>query len=206
MTRRTAVEEGPRSKRGLILDAAIDSFGETGFELTKWASVADRVGIGQTALYHYFESKAHCLLTIMSAELERSSARFTEAVAQHDAPRDQLRAVVHAAYDVTPQEVLQMRILQNHLDLLSTRRLSEREENERLLARRLVRQVESNWTALIERGIATGDFAPHDAEQTGRALLAMVVGVWRWYRTGGRIGLDEVRDYISGAALRLVGP
>ena len=36
----------------------------------KWAKIADEVGIGQTALYHYFESKAHCLLTIMSLELE----------------------------------------------------------------------------------------------------------------------------------------
>jgi hypothetical protein len=34
----------------------------------------------------------------------------------------------------------------------------------------------------------------------------MVVGVWRWYRPGGRVGLDEVSDYMSDAALRLVGP
>ena len=206
MTRRTAVVEGPRSKRGLILDAAIESFGDNGFELTKWASVADRVGIGQTALYHYFESKAHCLLTIMSAELERSVERFDEAVAEHAAPADQLRAVVCAAYDVTPQQVLQMRILQSHMDLLSTKRLSEREEAERQLARRLVRQIERNWTDLIERGIASGDFAPRDAEQTGRALLAMIVSVWRWYRPGGPMTLDQVRELITGACLRVVGP
>ncbi len=58
--------EGPRSKRALILTAAIDSFGQDGYEHTKWAKIADEVGIGQTALYHYFESKVHCLLTIMS--------------------------------------------------------------------------------------------------------------------------------------------
>ena len=58
-----------RSAR-VILAAAIDSFGADGYEHTKWAKIADEVGIGQTALYHYFESKAHCLLTIMSLELE----------------------------------------------------------------------------------------------------------------------------------------
>lgn len=206
MARRTAVVEGPRSKRGLILAAAIESFGETGFEQTKWASVADRVGIGQTALYHYFESKVHCLFTIMSTELERSVERFDKTVAEHDSPLEQLRAVVWTAYDVTPEEVLQMRILQSHIDLLSTPRGSEREEAERQHARQLVREVERNWTDLIERGIASGDFAARDAEQTGRVLLSMIVGVWRWYRTGGRIGLDEVRGYMSDAALRLVGP
>ena len=64
--------EGPRSKRALILTAAIEKFGKDGYEHTKWATIADQVGIGQTALYHYFESKAHCLLTIMSLELARS--------------------------------------------------------------------------------------------------------------------------------------
>ena len=67
--------ESPRSKRRMILDAAIDNFGGVGFEHTKWATIADEVGIGQTALYHYFESKVHCLLTIMSTELERSLER-----------------------------------------------------------------------------------------------------------------------------------
>ena len=46
-------EAGPRSKRAAILAAAVGCFGEFGYEATKWSTVADRVGIGQTALYHY---------------------------------------------------------------------------------------------------------------------------------------------------------
>ena len=79
--------EGPRSKRAVILTAAIDSFGQDGYEHTKWAKIADEVGIGQTALYHYFESKAHCLLTIMSLELDRSLERFREVTADVAAGR-----------------------------------------------------------------------------------------------------------------------
>lgn len=206
MARQATVTESPRSKRGLILSAAVESFGDDGFELTKWASVADKVGIGQTALYHYFESKVHCLLTIMSTELERSASRFERVISVEDAPIDQLRAAVRAAYDVTPQEVLQMRILQSHMDLLATPRQSEREEAERQHARELVRKVEDNWTGLVKRGIESGDFADRDPEQTSRAVLALVVSVWRWYRTGGPTTLEETRDFISDAVLRLVGP
>ncbi|MFD4324137.1 TetR/AcrR family transcriptional regulator [Nocardioides sp. NPDC058538] len=206
MPRQATVTESPRSKRGLILSAAVESFGDDGFELTKWASVADKVGIGQTALYHYFESKVHCLLTIMSTELERSASRFERVVSVEDAPVDQLRAAVRAAFDVTPQEVLQMRILQSHMDLLATPRQSEREEAERQHARELVRKVEDNWTGLVRRGIESGDFADRDPEQTSRAVLALVVSVWRWYRTGGPTTLEETRDFISDAVLRLVGP
>ncbi|WP_201776634.1 TetR/AcrR family transcriptional regulator [Allosalinactinospora lopnorensis] len=80
--------ESSRSKRKVILDAAIDHFGEVGFEHTKWATVADEVGIGQTALYHYFESKSHCLLTIMRMQLDQSLTRFREVTSGvSDAPR-----------------------------------------------------------------------------------------------------------------------
>ncbi len=198
--------EGPRSKRTQILTAAIESFGDTGFDLTKWADVAEKVGIGQTALYHYFESKVHCLLTIMSAELEQSIVRFEQALNSADTPEAQLRAAVKNAFDVTAHETMQMRILQNHMDLLATPRLSEREETERQHARKLVRKIEENWLGLIEAGIESGDFSKRDARQTSRALLALLVSVWRWYRPGGPTSLDEISDFMTDAALRLVGP
>ncbi len=50
-----------RSKRDEILLTATAYFGEYRYETTKLADVAAAVGIGSTALYHYFESKLHCL-------------------------------------------------------------------------------------------------------------------------------------------------
>jgi AcrR family transcriptional regulator len=196
--------EGPRSKRGVILDAAIDYFGEVGFEHTKWATVADQVGIGQTALYHYFESKAHCLLSIMSGELERSLQAFRDATAGKSDLEEALRVAIAVAFDVSPREVLQMRILQSHMDLLATPRSSEKEEIERQRARVLVRAIEDEWSSLITRGMKSGVFAKRDAHQTGLAVLALVVSVWRWYRPDGDLSLDEVRDFITDACLRIV--
>jgi len=198
-------QEGPRSKRAVILSAAIDSFGQDGYEHTKWAKIADEVGIGQTALYHYFESKAHCLLTIMSLELGRSLERFREVTADVPEADKALQLAISAAYDVTPREVLQMRILQNHMDLLATPRPSEKEEAERQKARERVREIESEWTELLERGMASGTFPERDAHALATVVLAMVVSVWRWYRPGGRMTLDEVRDLISETCLRAVG-
>jgi AcrR family transcriptional regulator len=198
--------EGPRSKRAVILTAAIESFGKDGYEHTKWAKIADEVGIGQTALYHYFESKAHCLLTIMSMELTRSLERFREVTAGVTPATKALEAAIEAAYDVTPREVLQMRILQSHMDLLATPRPSEREEAERQRARGLVRDIEKEWTALLERGMKAKDFPNRDPHAMATVVLALVVSVWRWYRPGGPMSLDQVRELISGACLRVVGP
>ena len=197
-------EAGPRSKRAAILSAAVGCFGEFGYEATKWSAVAERVGIGQTALYHYFESKAHCLLTIMHSELHRSHQRFLAATEGVD-PAEGLRAALAGAFDVTEREVLQMRILQNHMDLLATPRPTEKEEAERQRARGLVRDIEHEWTALIERGMKSGEFPKRDAHALASIVLSMVVGVWRWYRPGGPMSLKQVRELISGACLRVVG-
>jgi AcrR family transcriptional regulator len=197
--------EGPRSKRAVILTAAIESFGKDGYELTKWAKVADEVGIGQTALYHYFESKAHCLLTIMSMELNRSLERFREVTADVTPADKALKAAIAAAYDVTPREVLQMRILQSHMDLLATARPSEKEEAERQRARALVRDIENEWTALLQRGMKAKDFPKRDPHALATVVLSVVVSVWRWYRPGGPMTLEQVRELITGACLRVVG-
>ncbi|WP_405864590.1 TetR/AcrR family transcriptional regulator [Streptomyces sp. NBC_00005] len=204
MTRIVEPEAGPRSKRAAILTAAVDGFGETGFEATKWSTVAERVGIGQTALYHYFESKTHCLLTIMRLELQRSHDKFTEATAGIADPVEALRAAVRAAYDVSNFEVLQMRILQNHIDLLSGARKSKREETERVAARQLVQVVERDWMNLLVKGMAQGAFPLRDVQLLGASMLGLIVGVWRWYRPSGTTPLSEVSELIEEACVRMV--
>ena len=66
--RKVAGQTSPRKpgvKRDRIMDVATEYFGHRGYEDTKWPDVAAAVGIGSTALYHYFESKQHCLYEIM---------------------------------------------------------------------------------------------------------------------------------------------
>lgn len=196
--------ESARSKRPAIVAAAVDRFGSDGFEHTKWAAIADDVGIGQTALYHYFESKAHCLLTIMRTELTQSLERFERVTESTDDPTKALRVAVRSAYEGGARDALQRRILQNHLDLLSTRRSSEKEEQERQKARVLVREIEEAWTGLIRRGVQSGAFADRDPELSARMALALVVGVWRWYRPGGPHTLDEIGVLTADAVLRVV--
>ena len=196
---------GARSKRALILAVAIDKFSQDGYERTTWADIAGQVGIGQTALYHYFESKAHCLLTIMSLELDRSLRAFRAVTADVTEAERALALAIATAYDVSPREVLQMRILQSHMNLLATPRPSEKEELERQRARGLVRDIENEWTTLIDRGMTAGDFPKRDAHAVASVVLAMVVSVWRWYRSGGEATLDQVRDDVTGACLRVVG-
>jgi len=200
----TEAKDGPRSKRAAILATAVTKFGEVGYEATKWSDIADEVGIGQTALYHYFESKAHCLLTIMRLGLRNSETAFREAVASASGDLDALRAAVGAAYAVSELEVQQNRILQANLALLANPRASKREEAERLASRDLVAHIEHNWVELLERGMASGEFAQRDPQLSARSLLGLIVSVWRWYRPDGPMPLPEVANFVTESCVRMV--
>src|ERR671929_869643 len=80
-TRRRSPRLKPGVKKEQILDVAVDYFGRYGYEETKWADVAAAVGIGSTALYHYFESKQHCLFEIMAKTVADYRERFDRITA-----------------------------------------------------------------------------------------------------------------------------
>ncbi len=76
-TQRARTPASSRSKRQEILTSAIDHFGRDGYEYTKWADIAEDVGFGSTALYHYFESKLHCLFEIHGDALRQNGRGST---------------------------------------------------------------------------------------------------------------------------------
>ena len=197
-------EDGPRSKRPAILRAAVELFGELGFEHAKWSAVAERVGIGQTALYHYFESKAHCLLTIMRIELDQSRERFRVAT-EGLPPEKALAAAVRSAYEVSESEALQIRVLHSNFVMLANPRLSEREESARRAARALVHQIEEDWTGLLQAGMDDGSYPARDPKMMAQAVLGLIVSVWRWYRPGRGTTLAEITELIEGCVMRMVG-
>ncbi len=94
------------AKRNEILAAATERFGRDGYEDTKWADIAADVGVGPTALYHYFESKQHCVYVIMDQAIETFRARF-EVLTSDDRlnPLDALMAVIDDCFDLSEHEV-----------------------------------------------------------------------------------------------------
>ena len=195
---------GPRSKLTEILDVAVREFGEVGYEATKWASIASQVGIGQTALYHYFESKAHCLLTIERMELVQYHEGIVDAV--HDAPSatEALRAAVRSSFDVSDNEVNRRRILLFNGWVLANPSASERVEKERLVCRRLMSETEHLWVDLLDQGVANGEFPKREMRLLAAALLGLINSVWRWYRPDGPLSLPAVADVYEEACLRIV--
>src|SRR5436305_2541868 len=103
-TTRRSRDEGVR--RAEILNAAIERFGRNGYENTRWAEIADDVGIGPTALYHYFDSKQHCLYVILDEALKEMRARFDLITGEHSEPELALRALCQDCFELSDRDVL----------------------------------------------------------------------------------------------------
>ncbi len=193
-----------RNKRDEIINVAIDNFGRAGFEESKWADVAAAVGVGSTALYHYFESKQHCLYVIMAEAIEAARADFDRITGEHDFA-DSVRLVLEDAFDLDEHEVQRSRVLIAGQSRISGRRKSPREEEARQAARVRGHDLEVAWATLLARGMAQGLIPEANPQLLSRAVIGLQHSVWIWYRPGGMLSLREVADFYVPRHLEMIG-
>jgi TetR/AcrR family transcriptional regulator, cholesterol catabolism regulator len=198
-------KESPRSKRAEILRVATETFGRDGYEYSKWADIAQAVGIGSTALYHYFESKLHCLYEIQGDAVQADAEKFARVVAEHDDFEEALVAVLNAVFDLTEHEVLRNRVLVAEQSLAGLHRTSPREEEARQRTRSRMRDLEFDWATFLTRGMEQGVIPEADARLLTRAILGLYNSVWHWYRPGGDLSLENVRDFYVARCLAVAG-
>jgi TetR/AcrR family transcriptional regulator, cholesterol catabolism regulator len=202
---KSAVGTSSRSKRDDILASAAEHFGRQGYEDTKWADIAADVGVGSTALYHYFESKLHCLFEILSDTLEWFSVQFDEVTQSSGSFEEGLVALMHANFDLTEAQVSRCRVLVAEQGRLGQPRKTDREEEARQRARALVREREMAWSNYLSRGMATGAIPEANTQLLTRALLGLYTSVWHWYHPRGTLSLTEVETFYVPRMLAVVG-
>jgi TetR/AcrR family transcriptional regulator, cholesterol catabolism regulator len=201
------------AKRTEILDAATRRFGRDGYENTRWADIASDVGVGPTALYHYFESKQHCLFVILGQAVADFRARFDRLAGegtrrQPDTGRyylETLIAVLRDCFRLTEQEIQRNRVLVAEQGLLANVRESPREEQARQAAREQARDLERAWAAFLAGAMERGAIPRADAQLLARAILGLYNSVWHWYRPDGTAALPHVAGFFTMRSLALAG-
>src|SRR4051812_26425206 len=194
-----------RSKRAEIIATATEQFGRNGYEHSKWADIAQAVGVGSTALYHYFESKLHCLYVIQAEAVQADREKFERHVAEHEDFGEALTSVLNAAFELSEHEVLRNRVLVAEQALVGLHRTSPREEEARQLARSHMRDLEFAWATFLTRGMEQGAIPQADPRLLARAVLGLCNSVWHWYRPRGRLSLDEVQGFYVARCLAVAG-
>ena len=195
----------PGAKRARILEIAVERFGRDGYDETRWADIAAAVGIGSTALYHYFESKQHCLYEIMADASAEFRDRFATIVSPHDDWEEALVTVLRNGFDLTDWEVLRLRVLTAERARVDVPSALPREEAARTSARANKRALAFAWGTFLARGMEQGLLPERDPQLLTRALFGLYNSIWTWYRPGSALELATVEHFFIGRELDLLG-
>ncbi|RFP88768.1 TetR/AcrR family transcriptional regulator [Rhodobacteraceae bacterium 63075] len=181
---------GPR-----IRQAALRLFAERGYAAVSMRQIAGAVGLQAGALYNYTADKQSLLFELMERHMgDLLSARAREPEAE---PRAALEGFVrfHIRYHIArPEEVFIAYMELRSLDAENFARIEA-----------LRRAYEDELEGILRRGAQAGVFEVEDAKVATLAVIAMLTGVNTWYRSGGRLSLEEVEDIYWNMARRAVG-
>ena len=164
-----------------------------------------RSAIGSTALYHYFESKLHCLYEIMAEALEAEVERFERITGEREDFREALEAVLRAAFDLSERDVLRNRLL--GLRAGPGRRaphVGARGGGPAARPRAHPRpRVQVGGVPDPRHG--AGAIPEADARLLARAILGLYNSVFHWYRPRAGLSLAEVADFFVPRCLAVAG-
>lgn len=167
-------------------EVALDCFTELGFHATSMRTIAARVEIRPSSLYHWFPSKQALLQALMARFLDGLIREVVEALDEHSTPIRRLAAAawVHVVYHGVHRRAAfvadtEVRALEGG-DAAAIMRLRDSYEQ-------IIRQ-------LISDGVASGDFECRDVRVATKAILLQCTGVTAWYRPNGPFTLPEIAE------------
>jgi AcrR family transcriptional regulator len=174
-----------------ILAAALASFAEHGFAATRLDDVAARAGVTKGTLYLYFDSKEALFKAVVRQELVPSLERAEALVAGSSAPSLDLLDQLVGAF---------ARLVASPLGAIPKLVLTEAgnfPDLARFYREEVVDRGKALWRKVIERGVATGELRPVDAENTATCIVAplLLAALWRHSferHSGPAIDLDAL--------------
>ena len=187
----------PGYDRQGVLEIAVRAFNEHGYDATSMGTLAIRLGLSKSAIYHHFESKEALLEAALEEALTPLEAVLSGAVEGSPAARLQyvLDHAVHVLVERLPYVTLLLRLRGN--TPVERAALDRRREFDRAVTALVVEAQEA--------GELRDDIDPRIAE---RLLFGMINSIVEWYRPEGpedaaRLAADVLAFATDG--LRLPG-
>ena len=181
---------GPR-----VRAAAIKLFAQNGYAAVSMRALAAEVGVQVGALYNYTPDKQTLLFEVMR---DHMSAVLEAATDDPSAPAvARLRAFVefHITFHATrPDEIF--------IAYMELRNLTS--ENFAMIEG-LRRAYEDRLEGILKAGVKEDAFQIADTKICTLALIAMLTGINTWYRSGGRLSLDEVSAQYTDMVFSVAG-
>ncbi|ATF19085.1 TetR/AcrR family transcriptional regulator [Phaeobacter gallaeciensis] len=179
---------GPR-----IRAAALKLFAQHGYAAVSMRQIASEVGVQAGALYNYTPDKQSLLFSLMEGHM----TELLQAWQDLRAP-DQTVSVGSVEDHVLARlEAFTRFHIRFHLErpdavFIAYMELRNLSEDNFTAIESLRREYENALETILKDGVRLGVFHIPDTKIATLAVIAMLNGVMTWYRSGGRLSLDEV--------------
>lgn len=166
---------------------------EKGFHGTTLEQVAGELEVTKAALYYYVKDKEDLLFRIQRHTLEMALASVEAIIQSEQSPADKVRALIDN----------QMRLITSRPELFTVyfNEKAHLSDEHREAVTNLERQIVQRVTAVLREGMEAFAFQDVDPTVAAFAVLGASSWVYRWYRPGGRLSIDEVSRILQTVIL-----
>jgi len=161
----------PTERPREILEAARAEFTEAGFDKATLADVARRAGVSPATVAHYFGSKGDLFEALVAEEALGDLAGDEQLLATH---RGSYRELLEQL--LTRMWTRLKRPGKPEMVLVVLGEMSAFPQSAQLLFRQLFERSRRTLVAVLEAGVAAGEFEVTDPEATAHLLASMVLG------------------------------
>ena len=183
-----------QARREAIVDTSARVFARQGYDATGLTELCEANELGKGALYHYIGSKEELLAAIHDRVMDRVMAG-AERVAQAEAPPSvRLAMLGEELFDTIARYPDHVWVFLHEFAALSGERA------ERFHRRR--REYERRVEAVVEEGVAAGEFRDLDPRLTALAWLGMHNYAYLWFKADGPMSAGEVATRFADIFIR----
>ena len=162
-------EQGGRSTRTRLIDAAADLIAEEGYERVGIQAVAQRAGLTNGAIYGNFRDKAHLLVSAIEKRLHMVFDAVERSRRDHTPPLDVIARVARSAALDTPEADRRL--------VVEAYSAAWRDPEIGVLVRERLERIETMIAGLGEQARAAGELASDvDPATLARYGMAVVLG------------------------------
>jgi AcrR family transcriptional regulator len=176
------------NRRQLILDEAAKLFKQKGFGGTSMRDLAREVGMEAASMYNHIKSKDEILDLICTRIAETYISQLAEIQATEASYADKIKALIRLHIRLMIEDGAAVSVANHDWKYLPEPQLTAFKQ-----ARH---NYEKGFAALIEQGIAAGEFQPVNVSVALFTILSAVRWVELWYRPGRELTPEELEDHI----------
>ena len=185
-----------RLKRERIIATAVDLFHNNGLGNTTLEAVAEKMNVTKPFIYSHFRSKGELLAEICSHGIRASLDVLNRAVASDGTTTQKVQTMVRD---------FMIAVLENQGHIaIYTREQKHLSKEDSDAIDNMRREFDRKFTALLNEGVANGEFTVDDVQMASLAIGGIVSWSYVWYRPAGRLSPLETAQRITDLVLAMI--